>query len=94
MSSSTDGWKSSSSLISISGSLAVSNVNISGAGAISLSVEVAVGSSISDNSLSKEGQFIVITYYIAYTCVPAHNNHSIYIHSNHLLYCKQGQFIM
>ena len=52
---SADGWKLSSSLVSMSGSLSVSVVDISGAGIVSSSVAVTIGSSSSDYSFPKEG---------------------------------------
>ena len=56
---SADGWQSSTSLVSISGSLSVSDVNISGAGTVSSSVAVAVGSSMLDNSLFDQGDMCI-----------------------------------
>ena len=52
---SADGWKLSSSLVSMSGSLSVSVVNISGVGTVSSFVAMAVGSSLSNNSFPEEG---------------------------------------
>ena len=56
---SADGWQSSSFLVNMSGSLSVSDVNISGAGTVSSSVAVAVGSSMLDNSLFYQGDMCI-----------------------------------
>ncbi|KAJ0468601.1 hypothetical protein HanIR_Chr14g0698451 [Helianthus annuus] len=49
-----NGWKSSSSSDIMSGSLSVSDVSISGSGALSLSEARAIGSSMSDNPFSED----------------------------------------
>ena len=59
---SADGWQSSSFLVNMSGSLSVSDVNISGASAVSLFVAAAIGSSMSDNPLSNQSDMCIGTW--------------------------------